>query len=428
MPFDAHKQVLDELADMVTVQDKALNIIYLNNAGKAVFGDAVGQKCYAAYENRDEPCEGCGVLKSFETEGTVVVLRTAIQSSGETLYFENACVPLRDEHGEITGGIEICRNITDRVSLEEEVKERNVELGQLNKQLKRQTRQLESTLATLSETQSRLVDASRRAGMVEVATNILHNAGNALNGVRVAAGVIRETVQTSDVKGLARVVALMDQYKGELGRFIDEHPKGKKLPQYLEALSHGLQGEQARLMEEIASLTDKIDQIRAIIDLQQSYAGAGGVNEVCDLKTVVEDALRINEEDLKRFDISVNRDYEELPYVSLDRHKVTIVLTNLISNATNAMHGAPGSIQVTTKKCDNDRVEITVKDDGIGIPSGDLQRIFAHGFTTRKECLGFGLHSAANAAAEMGGTLIAHSDGLGKGAAFKLEVPVEFHS
>jgi signal transduction histidine kinase len=64
-----------------------------------------------------------------------------------------------------------------------------------------------------------------------------------------------------------------------------------------------------------------------------------------------------------------------------------------------------------------------VADNGIGIPAENLTRIFNHGFTTRKNGHGFGLHSGALAAKEMGGALAVHSDGPGCGATFTLELP-----
>jgi len=68
-------------------------------------------------------------------------------------------------------------------------------------------------------------------------------------------------------------------------------------------------------------------------------------------------------------------------------------------------------------------VRFIVEDNGVGIPAGNLIRIFQHGFTTRKDGHGFGLHSAANAAREMKGALTVHSDGPGRGATFTLELP-----
>ena len=60
----------------------------------------------------------------------------------------------------------------------------------------------------------------------------------------------------------------------------------------------------------------------------------------------------------------------------------------------------------------------------LGIARENLTRIFSHGFTTKKHGHGFGLHSCANAAGEMGGSLSVRSDGPGKGATFTLELPL----
>jgi signal transduction histidine kinase len=70
------------------------------------------------------------------------------------------------------------------------------------------------------------------------------------------------------------------------------------------------------------------------------------------------------------------------------------------------------------------RVKIQVGDNGMGITPENLTRIFAHGFTTRPNGHGFGLHSGALAAREMGGVLEVESAGVGKGATFTLELPL----
>src|SRR5260370_11071123 len=70
-------------------------------------------------------------------------------------------------------------------------------------------------------------------------------------------------------------------------------------------------------------------------------------------------------------------------------------------------------------------VAISVIDDGVGIAPENLTRIFAHGFTTRKTGHGFGLHSGALAAKELGGALNAASNRPGEGARFTLQLPIE---
>jgi two-component system NtrC family sensor kinase len=68
-------------------------------------------------------------------------------------------------------------------------------------------------------------------------------------------------------------------------------------------------------------------------------------------------------------------------------------------------------------------VLLEVGDNGEGISEENLVKIFTHGFTTKKDGHGFGLHTAANAAAEMHGTMTASSDGPGRGALFTLSLP-----
>jgi signal transduction histidine kinase len=74
---------------------------------------------------------------------------------------------------------------------------------------------------------------------------------------------------------------------------------------------------------------------------------------------------------------------------------------------------------------EDETLHISVKDDGEGIAPENMARLFTHGFTTRKDGHGFGLHSCALAALEMKGRLTVHSDGLGTGAVFTLELPLK---
>jgi signal transduction histidine kinase len=73
---------------------------------------------------------------------------------------------------------------------------------------------------------------------------------------------------------------------------------------------------------------------------------------------------------------------------------------------------------------ENGTVKISIIDNGEGIASENLTRIFEHGFTTRKNGHGFALHGGALAARQMGGTLTCYSAGPGQGAAFTLELPL----
>jgi signal transduction histidine kinase len=129
---------------------------------------------------------------------------------------------------------------------------------------------------------------------------------------------------------------------------------------------------------------------------------------------------------LERHHIKIIREYSEVPNIVLERHKVLQILINLLRNAKYACDEVKRPDKRITLRLaihDGDKVRIMVIDNGIGIPPENLTRIFEHGFTTRKEGHGFGLHSGALAAREMGGSLTVQSAGLEQGANFILEFP-----
>jgi signal transduction histidine kinase len=283
----------------------------------------------------------------------------------------------------------------------------------------------------LRDAQAELVTTARRAGMAEIATNVLHNVGNVLNSVNISAGVVSSQMRASKSQGLARAVQLMNEHAADLGDFLTRDPKGKLLPDYLSKLAEALAVEQQGIVTELEQLTNSVEHIKDIVATQQSYAGAGSVVASVQIRELVEDALRMNAGALTRHEVTVVKELAEVPPLPLDRHRVLQILINLISNAKQAMSGVGGQsnrmtlrvgeIDLATGRC----LRISVEDDGEGIPADNMTRIFVHGFTTRVNGHGFGLHSCALAAREMGGRLTAHSDGPGLGAIFTLELPVE---
>ena len=160
--------------------------------------------------------------------------------------------------------------------------------------------------------------------------------------------------------------------------------------------------------------------------MQQNYAKVYGLRESLSVAELVEDALRLDFEALARQRIQVRRDYQTVPPIEAEKHKLLQILVNLIQNAKNAlMEGGSTDKRLTLRvaTAQGGLVRISVSDNGVGIAPENLTRVFAHGFTTRKDGHGFGLHSGALAAGEMDGSLTAYSDGLGKGATFVLEFP-----
>jgi two-component system NtrC family sensor kinase len=278
----------------------------------------------------------------------------------------------------------------------------------------------------ITRMQRELVDASRMAGMAEVATGVLHNVGNVLNSVNLSAGLVVDQLRKSKTASLARAVQLLRAHDHDAADFLARDPKGRQLPAFLAAVADELTREQALLAREAQALQQNIDHIKQIVSMQQSFAKVAGALEQLPMREVAEDALRLATTALVRHRIAIVREFEPVPPVLMDRHKVLQILVNLLNNAKQALDARADERRIVVRITPGAAgcVRVEVADNGLGIPPENLARIFNHGFTTKKTGHGFGLHSGANAAREMGGALTVRSNGPGTGATFSLELPV----
>lgn len=293
----------------------------------------------------------------------------------------------------------------------------------LNHEIAERTRAEEE----LQRVHHQLMDASRHAGMAEVATGVLHNVGNVLNSVNVSATLIAERIDSGRVDNLSRAARLLRDHAAEAAPYLTEDPKGRLLPAYFVDATEQLGKDRASTLEELDLLLRNIEHIKDIVAMQQNYARVSGVIETLNAEELIEDAIRMNLGSMERHRVNVVREYGPVMPISADKHKVLQILVNLIRNAKHAMDEATDNERTLTLRLSmngDDSIVMQVADTGVGIPEENLTRIFSHGFTTRSDGHGFGLHSAALAAQQMKGRLTATSEGPGRGAVFTLELPV----
>lgn len=275
-----------------------------------------------------------------------------------------------------------------------------------------------------------LINLSREAGMAEIATSVLHNVGNVLNSANISLEVAATKLRTLSTGGLIRLAGLLDEHTHDLKDFLGEHPQGRQMGAYLCGLARHIDSEQAIALGEIAALRKHFDHISEIVVRQQRHAAfGGGITEILSINEMIEDALCMNAPTERRKGCRIVRDLDaKISALPLDRHKIMQILVNLFGNAWHALAEAKPDapcLTVRTKLGNLGRLSVSVADNGIGISPENLTRIFEFGFTTRPSGHGFGLHSCAIAAQEMGGSLQVSSPGRGRGARFTLEIPTE---
>jgi two-component system, NtrC family, sensor kinase len=313
-----------------------------------------------------------------------------------------------------------------RDQLEARVEKRTADLKHANQNLQAEMEQRQEAERKRAEMQANLVEASRKAGMADVATGVLHNVGNVLNSVNVSTQIVHDAVKGSHVANLAKAADLLHQHGHDMATFLVEDPKGKALPGFFCKLATALAQEHEEILKELDGLASNIGHIREIVAMQQSLSKVSGIATTVSLGDLIEDAIKINSAGLQRHQVSIERNFDPNLQIVTDRHKVLQILINLISNAKYAVGGCiePVRKMRIEARIENKNLRIGVIDNGLGINPEQMTRIFAFGFTTKKNGHGFGLHSSALAAKELGGNLKAFSEGPGKGATFTLEVPI----
>ena len=280
----------------------------------------------------------------------------------------------------------------------------------------------------LADLNRQLLDTSRQAGMAEVANSVLHNVGNVLNSVNVSATLVAERLRESALRDLPAAAQLLREHDADLGNFLTTDPRGRQLPGFLTLLAEHWAEEQAALLQETQTLNGHVQHIKEVVKRQQALSGLSGMVEAASVSGVVRDSLAINADALARAGIKVQCDLADLPPLLLDTLKTEQILVNLIRNAQDAMvesNQENKRLGIRTERQIDGKLLIEVTDNGGGITSEAMARLFTHGFTTKKTGHGFGLHASFLAAGEMGGSLVAHSDGQGKGARFTLYLPAQ---
>ncbi len=312
------------------------------------------------------------------------------------------------------------KNIIHKILLEKNILELENHKKYLEEKVVERTR-------TLKEAQEQLLEASRHAGMAEIATDVIHNIGNALNSINISAEVTKANIDDLQLNIINKIVELMDDHKEDLGDFMSNTKKGQLIPVLLKEFAAHIAEDKGQLNDEVKKMKANVEHIQSIIQVQQSNAKNILVVDLQNPIELFETAIQMNESSINRHDISLEKEFGKESDIKTDRHKVLQILINLISNAKGAFTDILQSdkkIICRITKSDG-FLDFSVIDNGIGIPKENLDKIFNYGFTTKKTGHGFGLHNSANTAEQLKGSLIVTSEGSNKGASFSLKIPYQ---
>lgn len=468
--IDFRKLVGTMLSIMIENSGAQRGFLILTSSGTArihAYGEGDTVELLPGHTIQERSNLAATVVRFVIRSGESVVLADAL---GESIFSKDPyilqrkprsllCIPIRQKD-RIAGALYLENNLTTKVFNDERVKTLGILLAQaafclehsrlytetlaLNKALKREIderkcaeeavrqmnvdleRRVRERTEQLERSQQELLERAHAAGMADIATSVLHNVGNILSSITTSSQLIRSSVEAPTLAALSRANGLLSSNLDNLSAFMEPEAKGPKLMQFYLELEKLFQRDYGKIQENLGSLMTKVDSIRDVIMAQQSFAAAGFRTEPMLLSKVVDDAISILDNSLNRHEIQLVKLYAPVPPVTVQKAKLTHTIINILRNANEAMlKVAAGQKRITIEiDWDGTWSYLRITDVGCGIAPENLDKVFTHGFTTKKNGHGFGLHSCANAMTEMGGCLRAASAGPGCGATFILQFPM----
>lgn len=295
-------------------------------------------------------------------------------------------------------------------------------LANIKMELEKKNKELKETLQELEITRTELLDKAHKAGMADVATGVLHNVGNILNSINTSTSAMNETLKNSHIKNLEKANKLLRE---QFDDFVSEDPKKKMLLEYFLKIEEPIKKEYEHLTRQNNRLREKVNLITDVISAQQDLSKADAVTQEVDIQKLFENTLTLHAGSIERHGLTIEEEYEDVPPIMVEKTKVMHILFNLLNNAKESMKEAEVKEKILKVRCwqDKEHVHLSITDNGTGIRKENIDKVFSHGFTTKKKGHGFGLHSSANYMKEMKGKIRAFSEGPGEGATFTLSFP-----
>jgi signal transduction histidine kinase/ligand-binding sensor domain-containing protein len=300
-------------------------------------------------------------------------------------------------------------------------------------QLKDINRNLEEKVSErtqeLRETHDQLMEAAHRAGMAEVAINVLHNLGNALNSSRTSLASIKKHSDPARIqKFLGSIKSLVEQNREALAAIPEYGGRLEKLPIGIETVIEELEKKSQKLLAEIEGLEQGTEQMVDLVLAQRQYAESEALYASVNLIELLDMVVANQEPHFQAHNIKI-RFKSDLSKArgKIQKTKFIAVLIHLLNNAAEALSKAPEAeyeVNLSLAYTMTKEFELHIHDNGPGVPEHLKSRIFEQGFSTKDGSAGFGLHFCVNAMREMGGNLLLLDQE--KGAHFVLKIPKEY--
>jgi PAS domain S-box-containing protein len=421
------RTLIDSLPDVIFVKDADGRKIIANRADVAGMGatreaDVIGKTDIELYPNEIGQ-------RGFEDDMSVLKQGASIlnkeefflDEAGKKRWMVTSKIPVVDDNGKIIRLLGIGHNITDRKESEEV-------LNKLNKDLFAQSEELKELNEQLTLQKEQEVDKAIAQGKFEIASEVLHDIGNALVGFGSYLNRINRSIGLNNLDTIKSLAAFLKDQQPAIGGAIGADKAGA-LVNLTEGIANNLGDNQQEISASMKELLNIISHIQEILNIQRQFVkghGSSGDRKPVNLESLIDNCRSMLFASLEKKGIQFKVSIQPgLPIVKGDHTKLMQVILNVLKNSIEAidMSEAEKKMSISARSYDN-MIELIITDNGLGFTADTGSRFFERGFTTKKTGTGLGLYNCKSIIESHGGTFEIKSDGPGLGATtvIKLEI------
>ena len=287
--------------------------------------------------------------------------------------------------------------------IETQRKKLEVQVAARTKDIAEKNRQLESAFQKLKATQSQLTQSEKMASLGNLAAGVAHEINNPVGAVSSAADTSHRSI--------ARIIKSLEKV-----RSLEEIRGDKKFQETLNILKSN----NDVIMRAGERITKIVQGLRNFARLEEADFQEADIHEELESTLAL---LRLEIKDR----IKIVKEFGEIPKIQCHPNQLNQVFMNILVNASQAIRER-GTITIRTSKKD-DRIIVSISDDGEGIKEENLKRIYDPGFTTRGVGVGtgLGLSISYRIIKNHGGEIQAKSK-VGRGSEFAITLPIKQES
>jgi PAS domain S-box-containing protein len=413
------RTLIDNLPDTIYVKDAEGRKIIANRADVA----AIGAKCEADVIGKTdlELFPNSTGLRGYRDD--MEVLRTGepllgreeflSNEKGEQFWLSTSKVPVYDEHGKISRILGLGHNISERKRAEQA-------LNKLNKDLAAQSEELRILNSKLLLQQEQELEKAIAQGKFEIASEVLHDIGNALVGFGSYLTRINRAAESNNSESLRNLGAFLRAQQTAIGSAIGAD-KAAALLSIAEGIAKSQADNQKEMSTAIAELLNIVSHIQEILNIQRQSVrnhGASQERKPVNLGGIIDDCRSMLFASFDKKGVKFNVNVKPGNYVLKGDHtKLMQVMLNVIKNSLEAINMESESKFISVSmESTSEYILLKIADNGQGFDKKTSKHFFERGFTTKKKGTGLGLYNCRSIVESHAGTFDISSDGPGHGA------------